>query len=247
MCILTDTWRTNQERIDHSRFRSHKVNQDNARFLAKIRQSYASTANPIFIGGQVGPRGDAYKPEEALSSAYAERFHTPQVEALAESGVDFLLAATLPALSEAQGIALAMEKQGIPYILSFVIRKDGTILDGNSLARAITLIDDATQKPPTGYAINCVHPTIFKAGMQALNKENPQLSKRILYYQANTSARDPKELDGMDALETEKPEILAGLLLDSYQQFHTPFIGGCCGTDTSHIECLARAYSASIH
>ncbi len=30
MFALTDTWRANQERIQQSRFREHKVNQDNA-------------------------------------------------------------------------------------------------------------------------------------------------------------------------------------------------------------------------
>ena len=85
MFALTDTWRANQERIRQSKFHEHKVNQDNARFIARLRDSYGPTASPIFIGGQIGPRGDAYTPEEALPSAEAERFHTPQLEALAEA------------------------------------------------------------------------------------------------------------------------------------------------------------------
>jgi homocysteine S-methyltransferase len=246
MFTLTDTWRANQERIRQSRFRDHKVNQDNARFIAKLRDSYGSTASPIFIGGQIGPRGDAYTPEEALPPAESEQFHTPQLEALAEGQVDFLYAATLPALSEAQGIAKAMAKQGLPYMLSFVILRDGTLLDGTPLAEAIDTIDNTIPKPPTGYAVNCVYPTIFSDGLAALEKQSPALTKRILSYQANTSAKDPKDLDGSSELETEKPEILADLMLQAYQRFHTPFFGGCCGTDTSHIECLASAYKASL-
>jgi len=243
MFALTDTWRANQERIRQSKFHEYKVNQDNARFISRLRDSYGPTASPIFIGGQIGPRGDAYTPEEALPSAEAEQFHTPQLEALAEAQVDFLYAATLPALSEAQGIATAMAKQGLPYILSFVIRRDGTLLDGTPLAQAIETIDDTTPKSPTGYAVNCVHPTVFSDGLAVLEKHNPILLKRILSYQANTSAKDPKELDGLGELETEKPEILAELMLRAHRQFHTPFLGGCCGTDTSHIECLASTYN----
>lgn len=243
---LTDTWRANQERINQSTFRHHKVNQDNARFIARLRDSYGSTASPIFIGGLIGPRGDAYTPEEALPPIEAEKFHTPQLEALAEGQVDFLYAATLPALSEAQGIAVAMAKQGLPYLLSFVIRRNGTLLDGIPLAQAIETIDNATSKPPTGYAVNCVYPTIFSDGLAALENQSPGLTRRIVSYQANTSAKDPKELDGSKELETETPEILAGLMLQAYQRFHTPFFGGCCGTDTSHIECLARAYQTSL-
>lgn len=246
MFALTDTWRANQERIRQSKFHDYKVNQDNAHFIAKLRDSYGPTASPIFIGGQIGPRGDAYTPEEALPSAEAEQFHTPQLEALAEAHVDFLYAATLPALSEAQGIATAMAKLGLPYILSFVIRRDGTLLDGTPLAQVIETIDGTTPKSPTGYAVNCVHPTVFSDGLAALEKHNPTLTKRILSYQANTSAKDPKELDGLGELETEKPETLAELMLQAYQRFHTPFFGGCCGTDTSHIECLASAHKASL-
>jgi homocysteine S-methyltransferase len=246
MFTLTDTWRANQERIRQSGFRDHKVNQDNARFVAALRDSYGLDASPIFVGGQIGPRGDAYTPEEAPPSAEAEKFHTPQLEALAEGQVDFLYAATLPAMSEAQGIARAMAKQGLPYILSFVIRRDGTLLDGTPLAQAIETIDETTPKPPTGYAVNCVHPAIFIDGLALLEKRSPSLTQRILSFQANTSAKDPKELDGLSELETEKPEILAELMLRAHRQFRTPFFGGCCGTDTSHIECLASAHNASL-
>lgn len=246
MFTLTDTWRANQERIRQSKFSKNKVNQDNVHFLTTLRESYGSTAAPIYIGGQIGPRGDAYTPEEALSPSDAERFHMPQLEAFAEANVDFLYAATLPALSEAQGIAAAMAKQGLPYILSFVIRKDGTLLDGTPLAQAIDTIDETTPKSPTGYAVNCVYPTVFFEGLAALEKQSPVLIQRIVSYQANTSSKDPKELDGLGELETEKPEILADLMLKAYQRFQTPFFGGCCGTDTSHIECLASAHKALL-
>jgi homocysteine S-methyltransferase len=246
MFTLTDTWRANQERIRQSKFRDHKVNQDNARFIAALRDSYGPDASPIFTGGQIGPKGDAYTPEEAPLSVEAESFHTPQLEALAEGQVDFLYAATLPALPEAQGIARAMAKQGLPYILSFVIRRDGTLLDGTPLDQAIDTIDNTAPKSPTGYAVNCVHPAIFSDGLAALEKQGSSLTQRILSFQANTSAKDPKELDGLSELETEKPEILAELMLQAHRQFHTPFFGGCCGTDTSHIECLASAHKASL-
>ena len=52
-------------------------------------------------------KGDAYRPEEALSKEEAALFHREQAEALAQSGVDFIKAATLPAFSEAYGIASA--------------------------------------------------------------------------------------------------------------------------------------------
>lgn len=242
MFALTDTWRASRERIDRSAFRGRPVNEDNARFLAGLRQSYGPDAARIYLGGQIGPRGDAYAPREALARDAAERFHAPQLEALAEGGVDFLYAATLPALSEAEGIARAMAVLGLPYVLSFVIRRDGSLLDGTPLARAIATLDATVPQPPTGYAVNCVHPSIFEAGLAALDAQSPGAVRRILSLQANTSALDPEAIDGSSELQTERPEVLAQAMLASYKRWRTPFFGGCCGTDQSHIECLATAY-----
>jgi S-methylmethionine-dependent homocysteine/selenocysteine methylase len=62
------------------------------------------------------------------------------IESLRRSGdVDFLLGATLPAVSEATGIAIAMAETNIPYIISFVINREGKILDGNSLRARVKI------------------------------------------------------------------------------------------------------------
>ena len=170
-------------------------------------------------------------------------FTPPQIEALAGSGVDFLQAATLPAFSEASGIAAAMGKSGLPYILSFVIQADGRLLDGTSLDVVIHTLDDGSA-PPMGYAVNCVHPSIFEAGLTALAEREPSLVRRVLSYQANTSARRPEELDGLSELETEVPDTLADMMLRARQRFLTPILGGCCGTDHRHLDSLARQYRA---
>ena len=63
-------------------------------FLKAIRASYADYAEQVFIGGLMACKGDAYLPEEALSKKEAELFHSTQAAQLAESGVDFIKAAT---------------------------------------------------------------------------------------------------------------------------------------------------------
>ena len=240
--IMTDTWRSNAQRIESSNFKGNKVNQDDARFLSDLRAGYGDSMN-IFICGQIGPRGDAYKPEEALSKDEAESFHAEQLSALAEGGVDFLYAATLPAVTEAQGIAAAMSKFGLPYMLSFVVYDDGTVLDGTPLGKAMKMVDDSVSTPPIGYAINCVHPKIFSKAMHTLEREHKPYSPRILSYQANTANLRPEELNNATELITEEPDVLADLMMEAQHSFHTKFMGGCCGTDTRHIEQLARRLS----
>jgi homocysteine S-methyltransferase len=139
-----------------------------------------------------------------------------------------------------------MAALGLPYMLSFVLRRDGALLDGTPLDTAIDTLDNTLPRAPTGYAVNCVYPTLFDNGLAVLERQRPGLAKRILSYQANTSALDPKELDGSAELQTEEPEVLARLMVQSYRRYRTPFFGGCCGTDTRHIESLARAYEATL-
>jgi homocysteine S-methyltransferase len=243
MLVATDTWRASQERINLSKFRGRKVNQDNVQFMKDLRAAYRENTQPIFVVGQIGPRGDAYKPGEALSKTQAESFHRPQLEAFAKTGVDLLFAATLPALSEAQGIAVAMSQFDLPCMLSFVIRPEGTLLDGTPLGEAMDIIDNSVSVPPTGYAVNCVHPKIFISGMSALEGKNKAYSRRILSYQANTANLRPEELESSVELISEEPNVLAELMMDSYRSFRTLFMGGCCGTDTRHIEQLAEKFT----
>lgn len=245
MIALTDTWRASQERIVRSRFSGRAVNEDNARFLCALRDEYSARVAPIFIGGLLACRGDAYRPEEALSKDDAAAFHAPQAQALAQTNIDFLMASTLPAFSEAHGLAVALAETGRPYMLSFVLRPGGTLLDGTPLRRAVEEIDEAVARPPAGYFVNCVHPTVLQAALTAGGFDQSALPGRLIGFQANTSARSPEELTGLTELETEDPTAFAASMTPLHERFGIPILGGCCGTDTRHIEAIARAYMKS--
>jgi homocysteine S-methyltransferase len=238
LVALADTWRASSERIARSRFAGRRVNQDNVRFMRELRDG-ADDSGPVAIAGLTGPRGDAYKPEESPGREEALRIHRPQVEALVEGGADLLFAATLPSAEEGRGIADAMGGSGTPYLLSFVVRPGGRVLDGTPLADAIRRIDDEARRPPTGFSINCVHPSVFSAAMSVLESDHPDLVDRVLWFQANTSAMSPEELDGSETLEEGEPEAYAKDLATAARRFHTRVIGGCCGSDVRHIQELA--------
>lgn len=239
MLILTDTWRANAERLAASEFAGKPVNQDSAALLCDLASRYAD----IYTGGLMGCRGDAYRPEEALSEADAVAFHTPQAEALGETDLDFLMASTLPAVSEAAGLARAMAATGKPRLISFVIRRDGTVLDGTPLGDAIKTIDDIAA--PTGFAVNCVHPTVLMAALKVMERTAPDQIRRIVCFQANTSAMDPDDLNNCAELQTEAPEDLAREMV-AVRRYGLPLLGGCCGTDERHIAAIADACAKII-
>lgn len=240
MIALADTWRASRERIQLSAYDGYPVNQDNARFLCEVRDSYGQDGPPIFVAGQLGPKGDAYRPEAALPADEAAKFHAYQAQAFIETDVDLLVAATLPAHSEALGLAKAMSATGLPYILSFVVRDSGTLLDGTPLEDAIRRIDDSISRPPTGYHINCVHPTVFGSALRHTQAKYELISTRLVGFQANTATLNPEELDGSEELLTEEPDVFGNLMRQVYQEFGTTILGGCCGTGTEHIEHIAR-------
>ncbi len=88
-----------------------------------------------------------------------------QATALATAGVDFLFAATLPNTDEALGMAHAMAACRIPYVVSFVLQRDGRLLDGIPLHQAVATIDEAASPRPLFYMANCVHPQVFEAAL----------------------------------------------------------------------------------
>jgi homocysteine S-methyltransferase len=237
---VTDTWRANLERLKRSIYIDRDVNQDNVRFLKTLRTRYGAFGKHIYIGGAIGPRGDAYQPKQALSRTAAEQFHVYQIAALAEAEPDFLFAATLPTFSEAHGIAHVMAKSGLPYILSFVVRPTGTLLDGIALRSAIELIDATVQPAPLGYGVNCVHPSVLAEALVAGQLAGTPLMARLVNFQANTSALPPAQLDNAPELLTADPAAFATQMAQVCRQFEIPIRGGCCGTDTRHMEQLAR-------
>ncbi|MBN2391125.1 MAG: homocysteine S-methyltransferase family protein [Anaerolineae bacterium] len=240
MITLTPTWRATPERLRRAGFAdTAAVNGDDARFMMEIRSSYGRYAGQLFIGGLMGCRGDAYNPAEALADDEAAIFHRPQARALVAAGVDFLVVSTLPAFSEALGMARAMAETGAPYILSFVLRPAGTLLDGTLLHTAIARIDAAVSPRPCAYMVNCVHPRVYAAALSRALAQDFSVGERIIGLQANTSAKSPEELDGAASLDSEAPAPFAAAMLDIRRQFGAKVLGGCCGSDERHIEAIA--------
>jgi S-methylmethionine-dependent homocysteine/selenocysteine methylase len=238
MLLTTPTWRANSERVQQAKV-SPKVNVDCARFMFDLRDSLGPDAALIKVGGFIGCQNDAYLPEEGLSAAESESFHSWQIAELAEAGVEFLMAGTLPNVQEALGIAKAMEKTGTPYIIGFVIDREGRILDGTSLWDAVNQIDSATAQQPIFYMITCSYPTFLCAEGQP-----KALFIRLLGYQANASSLSHSELDGAAQLQRDDVADWVKEMVRLHRVYGMRVLGGCCGTDDRHLSSLARAAAA---
>jgi homocysteine S-methyltransferase len=240
LLLSTPTWRASRERIAAAGYAERDVNGDNFRFLNTLRNSYGEYAQKIAICGLLSCRGDAYNPAGALEPAEARKFHAWQATMLAEAGVDFLLASTLPALTEATGLALALASTGKPYIVSFVVLPEGTLLDGTPLKDAIAAIDTTTSPRPLAYLVNCTHASIFRTALWHEVNSSPIVRERVVGLLANTAALSPEELDNSAGLVEEEPEAFGRSVASLHGELGMKILGGCCGTDDRHIRCLAK-------
>lgn len=237
LMVTTTTRRANKERISKSIYKDKNVIEDNVKFLMNLREE---VDNEIYIGGLMGCKGDAYSKDGHLSTEEAFEFHLCQAEQFKKSKVDYLFAGIMPTLPEAIGMAKAMEATDLPYIISFMIRKDGCLLDGTTINDAIIKIDSSMEKKPIFYMTNCVHPRILNEGLSKDYNNTESVKKRFKGIQANTSMLSPEELDNSTELKTSNSISLAEDMIELYKKFNLKIFGGCCGTDNTHIDEIGK-------
>lgn len=233
LLLCTPTWRANHERVEEADA-GPDINRDAVDFMNALLRSEKEAGPTIKIGGLIGCKNDCYRPGEGLSMDEAEAFHAWQIEHLARAGADFLIAETLPNTHEAAGIAKAMAKTGVPYIISFVIGRNGCVLDGIPLAEAIDVVDGALDNRPEGFMVNCAHPTFLNAEDQP-----PQLFHRLIGYQANASSLDHSDLEGAGDLHMDDVSEWGNKMLSLNREYGLKILGGCCGTGIEHLRYLA--------
>ncbi len=246
LLVSTPTWRASKTRLKDAGYEKYDVNADNFRFLDGLRKSYGEYGKKIIICGLMSCKGDAYVPGEALGPEEARAFHLWQARKLATSGVDFTLAATLPALNEAKGLSLALADTGKPYIISFIARPQGTLLDGTPLHQAITEIDALANPKPLAFMINCTHASFAWAALMHDTNSSPMVRKRIIGLLANTAALSPEDLNNSEDLVEEDPATFGKSVAEFNNAFGLKILGGCCGTDELHIRALASELAALI-
>jgi S-methylmethionine-dependent homocysteine/selenocysteine methylase len=190
------------------------------------------------ISGCIGPRGDGYVVGEQMSPAEAERYHSFQAEAFADTAADAVSALTLNYADEAVGIVRAVHKTGLPVIVSFTVETDGRLPSGQTLGEAIEHVDAETESAPAYFMLNCAHPTHF-AG--ALDPDAPWIA-RLRGIRANASRLSHAELDQAETLDEGDPAELAAAYRELSERLPALTVfGGCCGTDHRHVGAIAVA------
>jgi len=216
------------------------ITEDNLNHCRSIVDAYPQIREKIFIGTPMSFSGDPYKPETGLDEEAAYRYYAPHARALNSSIIDHVRTGLTPCLSEATGCARALSETDIPYFVSFLVRKDGKLMDGTWLHDAIGYIDDKTDKnPPLFYQVNCVHPRNMMLCLDKAENRTARVRERFKGLEGNGSDLSPEELDNSPVIRTSPPQEWADEMMKLHTDYGFKVLGGCCGTDHDHLDRLA--------
>ncbi|MET0619053.1 MAG: homocysteine S-methyltransferase family protein [Thermoanaerobaculia bacterium] len=240
LILESATWRASADwgrRLGYSREELAEANRRAIALLERIRGERAGTRRPIVVSGCVGPRGDGYVADRAMSAGEAEAYHGEQIETFAATDADMVCATTMNYAEEAEGVARAARAAGMPVAISFTVETDGRLPTGQALGDAMAQVDAASASYPAYYMLNCAHPSHFEETLAALGPS----ARRIRGLRANASTKSHAELNESATLDVGDPRELGrdhGRLKQAHPRLNV--FGGCCGTDGRHVEAIAK-------
>ncbi len=236
--LESPTWRANPDwaaGLGYDATRLAAVNRASIDFVRSVGERWTDRVGAIEVSGQIGPRGDGYRPGAAVDPDEAAEYHRPQIAAFAEAGADVATALTLTDTGEALGVVAAARDVGIPVAISFTVETDGKLPTGKSLMEAIAVVD--ADGGPDYFFVNCAHPEHVERGLGI----DGFWRDRVHGLRVNASTRSHEELDAMTELDAGDPTLLAAAHARLERSLPgVRVIGGCCGTDARHVAALWR-------
>ena len=229
------TWRASPDwgsRLGYDAAALDRVNRASIEFLQKLGSRWTDDVSSVVVSGQVGPRGDGYRPGAAIDPDEAAEYHRPQLASFQAAGADRATALTLTDPGEAIGISRAGADLGLPVAVSFTVETGGRLPGGSTLGEAVAAVDAAT--PPAFYYVNCAHPTHVAHGV-----DDGAWRERVHGLRVNASTMSHEELDESEVLDDGDPAQLAHDVAELRRKLPAlGIIGGCCGTDARHVAAM---------
>lgn len=238
--IGTPTWRAGPDRVAAAGRPAADVERLNRQGVEHQRSllEEVGLAESAWVAGVLGPRGDGYDPTSAPSAAVAAEYHWVQAAALADHGADLLFAVPLASAEEALGVCHAMAATDTPYVPSLLIDASGRLPDGSALTELVSRIDKEVAPAPAHFSISCVHPDAVVAAHASTGSDAAAWG-RVRELKANGSSLPPARLDSLTELVCDPPAAWADAMARARSAVGLTILGGCCGTDASHLEALA--------
>ncbi|MBW4709998.1 homocysteine S-methyltransferase family protein [Roseobacter sp. YSTF-M11] len=245
--LESPTWRASADwgkLLGFNEAQMSAANEDAIFLMRTLRNANSDATQPIVISGCIGPRGDGYDPGDVMTADAAQAYHSLQARAFAKAGADMITAITMTNTPEAIGLTRAAVAEGMPVVISFTVETDGKLPTGQPLGDAIEQVDAETGNAPAYYMINCAHPDHFEPTL----RRGGDWLHRLKGLRANASRMSHAELDEAEELDAGQPDELG----QDYRRLQSilpglAVVGGCCGTDHRHVDCISSACTHKAH
>lgn len=195
----------------------------------------------VFIAGSLAPLEDCYSPQLVPPDAELKNEHAEMARHLAEAGVDIFLVETMNTIREAVIAAQAAQSTGLPFIVSFVCEETSSskaaLLSGESLRDAVYAVS-ALQ--PAAIMVNCA-PVVQ---IERLLRELRASTGLPIGAYGNVGHVDDEA--GWTLTHAVTPDAYAREA-SNWRALGASIIGGCCGTQPTHIAALQRMFQPQHH
>jgi homocysteine S-methyltransferase len=208
----------------------HEINYQGAQLARSVAKEIA------LVAGSVGPLGVPLEPLGRLSHDEAKDAFKAQVKGLLEGRVDLVVLETFSSVEELlQGVRAVRELDaGIPLIAQVTINNEGNLLSGEPLERFVEAI---SQHKVDAIGLNCSEgPRMMLEALERLR------ALTILPLSVQPNAGLPQSIGGRNLYMTS-PEYIAEYA-KRFVQTGAAIVGGCCGTNPTHIKAIRRAVKA---
>ncbi len=188
------------------------------------------------VAGSVGPLDVQIEPLGKISFDEAKDFFKEQIQGLLDGGVDLILLESFVLEDEMiQAIRAAQEiDPNVTILAQMTINEAGTLLSGAPLTR---FVEKLKNYKVDAIGLNCsVGPKLMLDALEELR----DLTDLPLSVQPNAGV--PQSIGGRNIYLTS-PEYLAEYA-KRFIQTGAAIVGGCCGTNPTHIRAIRRAVQA---
>jgi len=189
-----------------------------------LTESASAPASPgpasTLVAGSIAPLEDCYHPELTPGDLVLQAEHRHNAQSLADAGVDIILVETQNSIREARIATHFARATRIPVWVSFIVKSDTELLNGDSLREAVRTV---VKYGAEAVLINC---TPLSIAAQAAMNVSMHVHGQILigvYPNALEHSISPADF----AEWGNRMKAFADIL------------GGCCGIGPEHIQALA--------
>lgn len=236
--ILTNSFGGTRFRCKHHGSED-RVGEINVAAAQVARRVADSAGRPVVVGGSMGPSGEMLEPYGERKPAEIEEGFLEQAAGLKEGGVDVAWIETIFFEDELAAAVRAVERVGLPYVLTMTFDTGGRTMMGLRPENAIKL-PHTHHWHPIAFGANCgVGPAQLLDSVLGLVKGASPGD--IVVAKGNCGI--PTVGDDMKVHYSGTPEIMAdyaSLARDAGARI----IGGCCGTTPRHLRAMREALTA---